>query len=219
MRASLDTNAIIHFYRAGLQNILFTFFDEGVFIYEQIRNIELENHGQEVLRQIDADISAGKIELYTDQMLKDLQVHRIFENNVKENKNLYGAGDLGEVYAISLAQTIGAYSLVTDDTKQGGPYMSLLQFEDDIMPFTFADVLILRYLLGTADEEQTVTDFNLINSLSDLNWSLKSQVTKFIKRFYKNPYRDEDTIWIKKLAIENNINVKLKLQSLSNLVL
>lgn len=219
MRASLDTNAIIHFYRAGLQNILFTFFDEGVFIYEQIRNIELENHGQEVLRQIDADISAGKVELYTDQMLKDLQVHRIFENNVKENKNLYGAGDLGEVYAISLAQTIGAYSLVTDDTKQGGPYMSLLQFEDDIMPFTFADVLILRYLLGTADEEQTVTDFNLINSLSDLNWSLKSQVTKFIKRFYKNPYRDEDTIWIKKLAIENNINVKLKLQSLSNLVL
>lgn len=219
MRASLDTNAIIHFYRAGLQNILVTFFDEGVFIYEQIRNIELEKHGQEVLRQIDADISAGKIELYTDQMLKDLQVHRIFENNVKENKNLYGAGDLGEVYAISLAQTIGAYSLVTDDTKQGGPYMSLLQFEDDIMPFTFADVLILRYLLGTADEEQTVTDFNLINSLSDLNWSLKSQVTKFIKRFYKNPYRDEDTIWIKKLAIENNINVKVKLQSLSKLIL
>lgn len=43
-------------------------------------------------------------------------------------------GDLGEVYAISLAQTLGAYSLVTNDTKQGGPYMSLLQFEDDIMP-------------------------------------------------------------------------------------
>ena len=46
MRASLDTNAIIHFYKAGLQAILFTFFDEGVFIYEQIREIELENHGQ-----------------------------------------------------------------------------------------------------------------------------------------------------------------------------
>ena len=45
MRASLDTNVIIHFYRAGLQSILFDFFDEGVFIYEQIRNVELENHG------------------------------------------------------------------------------------------------------------------------------------------------------------------------------
>ena len=218
MRASLDTNAIIHFYKAGLQAILFTFFDEGVFIYEQIREIELEHHGQEVLAQFDADIVAGKIELYTDQKLKALQVYKIFENNVNENRNLYGTGDLGEVYAISLAQTLGAYSLVTDDTKQGGPYMSLLQFEDDIMPFTFADVLILRYLLGTVDEKQTVTDFNSINTSSNLDWSFKSQVTKFIKRFYKEPYKDEDTTWIKKLAAENNINVKLKLQTLRKLL-
>ena len=218
MRASLDTNAIIHFYKAGLQAILFTFFDEGVFIYEHIREIELEHHGQEVLAQFDADIVAGKIELYTDQKLKALQVYKIFENNVNENRNLYGTGDLGEVYAISLAQTLGAYSLVTDDTKQGGPYMSLLQFEDDIMPFTFADVLILRYLLGTVDENQTVTDFNSINTSSNLDWSFKSQVTKFIKRFYKEPYKDEDTTWIKKLAAENNINVKLKLQTLRKLL-
>ena len=218
MRASLDTNAIIHFYKAGLQAILFTFFDEGVFIYEQIREIELEHHGQEVLAQFDADIVAGKIELYTDQKLKALQVYKIFENNVNENRNLYGTGDLGEVYAISLAQTLGAYSLVTDYTKQGGPYMSLLQFEDDIMPFTFADVLILRYLLGTVDENQTVTDFNSINTSSNLDWSFKSQVTKFIKRFYKEPYKDEDTTWIKKLAAENNINVKLKLQTLRKLL-
>ena len=63
LRASLDTNAIIHFYKAGLQDILFDFFDEGVFLYEQIRNIELENHGQDVLFQVDIDIAAGKIEL------------------------------------------------------------------------------------------------------------------------------------------------------------
>ena len=148
MRASLDTNVIIHFYKAGLQSVLFDVFDEGVFIYEQIRSVELENHGQDVLEDVDADIASGKIEIYTDKKLKDLAVYKIFENNFKENRHLYGTGDLGEVYAISLAQTLGAYSLVTDDTKQGGPYMSLLQFEDDVMPFTFADVLILRYLDG-----------------------------------------------------------------------
>lgn len=218
MRASLDTNVIIHFYKAGLQDILFKFFDEGVFIYEQIRNVELENHGQEVLVQVDADIATGKIELYTDQKLKDLQVYKIFEHNVNENRNLYSTGDLGEVYAISLAQTLGAYSLVTDDTKQGGPYMSLLQFEDDIMPFTFADVLILRYLLGMADENQTVEDFDSINTSSDLNWSFKSQLIKFIKRFFKSPYRDEDTKWIKKLASDNKINIQMKLAALSKLL-
>lgn len=119
MRASLDTNVIIHFYKANLQNILFDFFDEGVFIYEQIRNVELENHGQDVISKVDSDIAAGRIEIYTNQKLKDLQVYKIFEHNVNENRNLYGSGDLGEVYAISLAQTLGAYSLVTDDTKQG----------------------------------------------------------------------------------------------------
>ena len=218
MRASLDTNAIIHFYKAGLQDILFDFFDEGVFIYEQIRKIELENHGQDVLFQVDIDIAAGKIELYTDQKLKKLQVYKIFEYNVNENRNLYGTGDLGEVNAISLAQTLGAYSLVTNDTKQGGPYMSLLQFEDDIMPFTFADVLILRYLLGTVDENQTINDFNSINVASNLNWSFKSQLIKFIKRFFKDPYRNEDTEWIKKLTVENNINIKQKFQMLRKIL-
>ena len=218
MRASLDTNVIIHFYKAGLQDILFDFFDEGVFIYEQIRNIELENHGQEILDKVDSDIVSGKIELYTNQKLKELQVYKIFENNVMENRNLYGSGDLGEVYAISLAQTIGAYSLVTDDTKQGGPYMSLLQFDDDIMPFNFADVLILRYLVGNVDEHQTVTDFNLINNSSNLNWSFKSQVTKFIKRFLKDPYRSEDTEWIRNLAATKGFSIKEKLAALSKLL-
>ena len=218
MKASLDTNVIIHFYKAGLEDILFDFFDEGVIIYEQIRNIELENHGQEVLNKVDSDISSGKIELYTDQKLKDLQIYKIFEYNFSENRNLYGTGDLGEVYAISLAQTLGAYSLVTDDTKQGEPYMSLLQFEDNVMPFTFADVLILRYLVGDADENQTVNDFNMINNSSSLNWSFKSQVSKFIKRFLKDPYRNEDKEWILDLAAKKGFSIKVKLAALSKLL-
>lgn len=218
MRASLDTNVIIHFYKAGLQDVLFSFFDEGVFIYEQIRDVELDNHGGDVLDKVDADIAAGKIEVYTYQKLKEQNVDKIFVNNVKENRMLYGAGDMGEVYAISLAQTIGAYSLVTDDTKQGGPYMSLLQFEDEIMPFTFADVLILRYLVGTVDENQTVQDFNAINNASNLNWSFSSQLTKFIKRFWKEPYRKEDAEWIQKLVSENSIMVKCKIVALRKLI-
>ena len=50
-----------------------------MFIYEQIRKIELENHGQEVLAQVDADIATGKIGLYTDQKLKALQVYKIYQ--------------------------------------------------------------------------------------------------------------------------------------------
>lgn len=218
MKASLDTNVIIHFYRAGLQEILFNIFDEGVFIYEQIRDIELENHGKDILNKVDADIEAGKIEKYTDEKLKELHVYKIFENNVHENRLLYGTGDLGEVYAISLAQTIGAFFLVTDDTKQGGPYMSLLQFNDDIMPFTFADILILRYLMGNAKASNTVEDFDLINQISDLNWTFKSQIAKFIKRFWKDPYRQEDIRWMREVVIQNKIAVKTKFIELQKLI-
>lgn len=219
MRASLDTNAIIHFYRAGLQSILFDFFNEGVFLYEQIRNIELENHGQDVLSDIDADIAAGKIGVYTDNKLKEESVFRIFENNVRENRQLYGPGDFGEVYAISLAQTVGAYSLVTDDTKQGGPYMSLLQFCDyAIMPFTFADVLILRYLAGAVNAEQTIKDFDNINQASNLNWALSSQIAKFIKRFWKEPYQEDDKKWMKNFALEHGIEIKKKFLELKALL-
>lgn len=145
-----------------MQSILFDIFKDGLFIYEQIRNIELEHHGKAVLEAVDADIEAGKIELYTNAKLKEQGVYRIFENNVKENRWLYMSGDLGEVYAISLAQTIGAYSLVTNDIKQGGPYMSLVHLDYDIKPFTFADILILRFLLGFADAQQTVKDFDTV---------------------------------------------------------
>ncbi len=127
-------------------------------------------------------------------------------------------GDLGEVYAISLAQTLGAYSLVTDDTKQGGPYMSLLQFEDDVMPFTYADVLIVRYLMGKADTSQTVTDFEMVNRAAQLNWSFRSQISKFIRRFLVDPYREEDTKWIRSLERTYGISLKEKLKELGRMV-
>lgn len=218
MRASLDTNVLIHVYRAGLEDILFDFFTDGVFIYEQIRKIELEHHGQEILDRVDADIKSGKIKVYTNETLKKQAVLRIFETNVNENKLLYGSGDLGEVYAISLAQTIGAYSLVTDDIKQGGPYMSLMQLEYDIMPFTFADILILRYLMEDADAIQTVRDFNTVNEASNLQWSFRSQIIKFIKRFWKDPYKNEERKWMSKLVEARRIRVKSKFTELQKLL-
>ena len=180
--------------------------------------MELDHHGKDALEKVDADIAAGKIEIYSDQKLKEQAVYKIFKNNVNENRNLYGTGDLGEVYAISLAQTLGAYSIVTDDTKQGGPYMSLLQFEDDIMPFTFADLLILRYLMGISNENQTVKDFDAVNIASELNWTFRSQLSKFIRRFFKEPYREEDVMWIRKLEKDHGVMVKSKLKRLSKLV-
>ena len=207
MKASLDTNAIIHFYKAGLENIIFSMFVDGVIIYDQIRNVELENHGEEILERVDEDIANGKIKIYTDALLKELAVYKMFKINVEENRLLYQAGDLGEVYAISLAQTIGAYSLITDDTKPGGPYASLLQLDYDIIPFNFTDILLLRYLMDTADAEESM-----------LNWSFASQIKKFIKRFVSVPYKDEEREWMNRFIEKYNIRLKTKFLERSQLI-
>jgi hypothetical protein len=217
LKASLDTNIIIHFYRAGLQDILFNFFDSEVLIHEKILDIELENHGQDIIELINLDIKNGNIELYTNQRLRDLEVDSMFDERLNDNMMLYSPQDMGEMYAISLAQTLGACSLVTDDMKQGGPYMSLLQFEDEVIPFNFADILILRYLEGGADENQTILDFKKINEESRMNWTLKSQLVKFYKRFYLDPFFN-DKEWINNYIKEDEIYIKEKLTSLNKLI-
>ena len=52
--------------------------------------------------------------------------------------------------------------------------------------------------------------FDLINERSDLKWTFRSQITKFIKRFWKEPYRAEDREWIDNFIKERNISIKEK---------
>lgn len=92
--------------------------------------------------------------------------------------------------------------------------MSLLQFEDEIMPFTFADVLLLRYLFGMENAEKTIKNFEAINKDSNLNWSFKSQIAKFIRRFWREPYREEDKKWIQEETGKREVNVKGKFTEL-----
>lgn len=219
MKASLDTNVIIHLYRANLQEILFKRFDEGLCIYEQIREIELKNHGQDILEAFDEDVAKGRIYIYSDEELKKCGILSLFRKRVHENEMLYSPQDMGEIYAISLAQTLGIYSLVTDDIKQGGPYMSLLQFEDnDIMPFTYVDVLLLDYLEGVIEAEQVVVYFETISDVSSLGWSLKNHLMRFIKRFWTESYQEKEKRWMLELCRKQGIHAKEKLKVLRDLI-
>jgi len=211
LKASLDTNVIIHLYRAGQKTILFDRFREGIYIYEQIRNVELEHHGQDILIEFDKDIADGKMQLITRDKLRKQAILKIFDAYVEENRILYNPGDMGEVYAIALAQTLGAYSLVTDDVKDRGPYDSLLRLNyNDVMPLNFSDVLLLNYLEGILDAEKTFAVFSEINEMSNLNWSLESQLKKFIRRYWSNPYQENDKEWMAEFCATKKITAKEK---------
>ena len=147
MDASLDTNVVIHLYNADLQNILFTRFNK-IKVYEFIRTQELERHADRgVLKLFDDDVRNGKIVLISDEYLKEIGMFVVFQSHIKDAKILYNGSDLGEVYAISMAKTLGCLCLVTDDIKEYGPHFTLMRTPDsEVMPFAFYELLFLDYL-------------------------------------------------------------------------
>ena len=209
MNASLDTNTIIHFYRAGCQNILFGYFD-SIYICDQVYSIELKNHGQDILSNVYLDIQAGKLELFSQEKMAREGIFQLFEGHAKEQEILYNQGDKGEAHAIALAKILGECCLVTDDTKYRGPYESLLQYDDEVMPFTFAEVIILYYIFGTIDASQAISYFDKINTTSSMNWDFETQLKKFLRRF--NPKQDsKGAIWLDEALKKHKVSLKNKI--------
>ena len=70
------------------------------------------------------------------------------------------------------------------------------------------------YVSAKGEREELVRNamllyINLMNNSFDLNWSFRSQVTKFVKRFIKDPYRNEDSEWIRKLSETYDFSIKI----------
>ena len=81
---------------------------------------------------------------------------------------MFECSDLGEVYAISMAKTLGCISLVTDDIKERGPHYTLMRIPDsDVMPFAFYELLFLDYLEERLSEQELLDYFNRICDLSN----------------------------------------------------
>lgn len=76
----------------------------------------MKNHAEPaIIKSFDSDVRSGKIELITDGYLKSIGMYHVFLQHVKDHRILFGGGDLGEVYAIALAKTLGCICIVTDD--------------------------------------------------------------------------------------------------------
>lgn len=216
MDASLDTNVIIHLYKANFQDILHSRF-EKLKVYEFIRSQELERHADsDVLEVFDRDVVSGRIELITERYLSEISMLSIFQTHVRETRILFDGSDLGEVYAISLAKTLGCISLVTDDIKERGPHYTLMRIPDsDVMPLAFYEILFLDFLEQRISAEDLLVCFTSICDISGLNLDCKSKLKAFIKRFWRDPYSENEKQWMKTFCEDNQINVKARLQELS----
>lgn len=216
MEASLDTNVIIHLYNANMQNILFGRFNKLI-VYDFIRSYEMHRHATaSIIDAFDQDVAVEKIELITDESLRNIGMYNIFNSHVGELRILFDGSDLGEVYAIALAKTLGCISLVTDDIKERGPHYTLMRMPDsDVIPFAFYELLFLDYFEEKLSEQDVLDKFNAINELSQLNMNCVSKLKFFIKRFWRDPYTESEKAWMNSFCTQNSIKAGVKLRKLA----
>lgn len=220
MEASLDTNVIIHLYKANFQPILFERFKK-LLVYDYIRSNEMVNHAEPyIIVLFDKDVEDGKIELITNDYLISIGMYQLFLQQVKEHRILFEGGDLGEVYAISLARTLGCMYLVTDDIKERGPHYTLMRIPDsEVIPFAFYEIIFLDYLEGKINEGELVSAFDCICRSSGLQFDLKSKLKIFIKRFWSDPYTESEKAWMHSFCKENTIPASERMRALSLYIL
>jgi len=215
MDASLDTNVIIHLYKANLQSVLFNRF-EKIKVYDFIRNQEMRNHAEpETIALFDKDVETGKIELISNDYLKGIGMYNVFLQHVKDIRILFDGGDLGEVYAISMAKTLGCICLVTDDIKERGPHYTLMRIPDsDVKPFAFYEILFFDYLEAKLNEDELIKCFNTICESSGLTWDCSSKLKEFLRRFVVGKYSDSEKEWFKDYCRTYRIHARERLEKM-----
>ncbi len=216
MKASLDTNVLIHLYRADMQGVLFDFFDEDIYIDEFIYDTELKNHGSDIKEKLERDIAVGRIQIITEEWLRNRGLWALYHEYLNEETLLYSSSDRGEACAIALARVLGAMSVVTDDTKPCGPHHTLMCLpESDIIPFAHYELIIMLYLLDRYSEEQVMEMVDAICKHSpDYAFDLKSKIVQFIKRSIDSPYSAREFAWFDAFANKHGVDIKAKLRAL-----
>jgi hypothetical protein len=215
MNSTLDTNVIIHLYDAGLGEVLHSSFDK-IYVYEYIIESELMNHGStETINAVRQDIADGKIIVIKKKDLIELGVCNVFEDHVRENRVIFEPGDLGEIYAIALAKTLGLMILVTDDIKEYGPHYSLIHdVYTDIIPLAFYELLLFNFLEGKISASGYIHYFNKVNSFLSKQMNLKRCVNKFYKRFCDDPISDREKHWFSGWCSEVGVDYEEKYDEL-----
>lgn len=144
--AVADTNILIHLYRSNMQNLMFDIFKRVEF-HEEIRN-ELERNAPDVLETMQSDLRSGKLRLITNEYLRDMKLFSVFKAKLNELNKIFLPSDYGEQCAIALAQTQCITTILTDDTKDDGPYYTINRglCEDMDIALGFWELIYLSWL-------------------------------------------------------------------------
>lgn len=211
MDVSLDTDITIHLYDAGKEELIYKYFDK-CYIHEFVLEREIKNKSTTVYNKIIKEIEAGKIIKVTQRYLIEIEMKKQFEDKVYELQTLF---DFGETNAVALASVLGIAALVTDDTKEQGPHDTLVkEYVEDIIPFSFYELLYLDYL-QSGDYDNFKNDYDKINKAAYPKYPMDflSRIKRVVRRFGKYG-SDRDKKWMKNFCNTKNVDYRSAMQNL-----
>ncbi len=216
MKASLDTDIIIHLYKSGKKELLFEFFEE-LYIHEYLLEKEVKDKSSEVYTELYGDIQDGYIVVIRTSDLIDRGIKTLFEDYMRDYEILF---DRGELRAIALAKAMGIMAFVSDDTKDDGPHQ-LLQKEliQDVIPFAFYELLFLKFLRSELTTQQYYDAFNQITvaSMAEHPMRFTTKIKATVRRFSKYG-TERDIKWRDDFCKAHDINFNKKMIELRDLL-
>lgn len=87
--------------------------------------------------------------------------------------------------------------------------------DSDVIPFAFYEILFLNYLEGLITEEELEKQFDIICDVSGFKMAFSAKIKAFIKRFWSDPYTENEKLWMSLFCSINNINAKQRMQKLN----
>jgi len=145
-------------------------------------------------------------------------IKALFDEQYRDFKILF-AGDRGEAYAVALASVIGIEAFISDDTKDGGPHETLVkELIDDVVPFTFYELLFLKYLRSDINCEEFKEEFDKISATMSKPMEFKSRINRVLKRYHKERSSDRDYYWLQDFCEEHNVDLRSRLVELVTFV-
>lgn len=213
MNASLDTDIVIHLYKSGKKELLFSTFNE-LFIYEYLLEQEMKNKSLKVYEEFKKDIECKKVTLITNEDLSKMGIKGLFEEYKENNKYLF---DMGELHAIALAKAMGIVAFVSDDTKDQGPHQTLVkELIEGVIPFAFYELLFIKYLESEITLQEMRNCFEEVNSksMSEHPMNFRTKISLTVRRFSRKYGTERDNDWLKNYCNERDIDLKEKMQEL-----
>ena len=213
MKASLDTDVVIHLYRSGKKELLSMF--DSLYIHEYLAEEELKRVSRITYDEVMIDDAAGLIKIVTRQDLIQLGIKGLFEEYLMDYANLF---DDGEMHAIALAKAMGLFALVSDDTKQFGPHDTLVRgLITDVMPFSFYELLFLRYLNSELTASELHREFDIVVAQLERPMEFSTRIKITIRRFVGRNAEKRDLEWLESYCSEKQIDFRNRIRELLDL--